>query len=295
MRCFLSILLLSIVLADNVVADTLRFASGYPSTTEVDDRPYIGGLVRTDFSTTWEITAVNLSLSERTRIDFVSGVGGFDGIGLPSSSGHGWLSIYSSESAFGADNLDGDIYSEAIVIDSEIAFSQASFPGFANYHLVMRPGQDAVLPPGDYLVAVSMRLLSDNWNWVVSTLDLGNDIVVDSSSTGTFGLDDFTDTGTIALDIFGTPIPDGDYDFDGNVDGADFLRWQSSFGSTTDLDADGNGNEIVDAADYSIWRDNYGSPASVAAATSQVPEPSGVALSVLCFLTALGLCRTRVG
>jgi len=51
----------------------------------------------------------------------------------------------------------------------------------------------------------------------------------------------------------------GDYDFDGDVDGADYLKWQRSFGSTTDLDADGNGNNIVDAADYTIWRDNYGS------------------------------------
>ena len=53
-------------------------------------------------------------------------------------------------------------------------------------------------------------------------------------------------------------LPAGDYDYDGDVDGADFLAWQRSFGSSFDLQADGNQNGIVDAADFTIWRDNYG-------------------------------------
>jgi hypothetical protein len=50
----------------------------------------------------------------------------------------------------------------------------------------------------------------------------------------------------------------GDYDKSGLVDQADYNLWRSTFGSTVDLRADGNGDNVVDAADYSVWRDNLG-------------------------------------
>ena len=51
----------------------------------------------------------------------------------------------------------------------------------------------------------------------------------------------------------------GDYDDNGFVSGFDFLLWQRTLGSTTDLAADGSGNRVVDGADLEIWQDNYGS------------------------------------
>ncbi len=67
-------------------------------------------------------------------------------------------------------------------------------------------------------------------------------------------------------------IPDGDYDFDGDVDGSDFLIWQRGNNSTTDVAADNNGDAIVDAADLVPWVTNYGTVALSAA--QSVPEPS---------------------
>lgn len=50
----------------------------------------------------------------------------------------------------------------------------------------------------------------------------------------------------------------GDYDYDGDVDGRDFLQWQRTVGSTTDLSADGNRSRIVEGGDLGIWQNAYG-------------------------------------
>ena len=42
------------------------------------------------------------------------------------------------------------------------------------------------------------------------------------------------------------------------MDGADFLTWQLSFGSTSDLAADGNGDGQVTVADVTFWEARYG-------------------------------------
>ncbi len=51
----------------------------------------------------------------------------------------------------------------------------------------------------------------------------------------------------------------GDYDTSGTVNHSDWFLWRATFGSTSDLLADGNGNGVIDAADYVIWRKNLGS------------------------------------
>ena len=52
----------------------------------------------------------------------------------------------------------------------------------------------------------------------------------------------------------------GDFNNDGKVDGADYVIWRKTLGSTTNLQADANGSLNIDAADYIHWRDNFGAP-----------------------------------
>ncbi|MCC7083728.1 MAG: hypothetical protein IT427_01830 [Pirellulales bacterium] len=73
---------------------------------------------------------------------------------------------------------------------------------------------------------------------------------------------------------FGIAPSNGDFDTDGDVDGADFVIWQTHYPTATgatlaegDADLDGD----IDGADFVLWQTNFPSPISGAAA---VPEPS---------------------
>jgi hypothetical protein len=50
----------------------------------------------------------------------------------------------------------------------------------------------------------------------------------------------------------------GDYNKNGTVDAADFTVWRDTFGSSTDLRADGDKNGTVEAADYDFWKSRFG-------------------------------------
>jgi len=58
----------------------------------------------------------------------------------------------------------------------------------------------------------------------------------------------------------------GDFDIDGDVDGADFLMWQLGFGT------------IYDADDLADWEANYGAVAPLSERSAAVPEPNSLAL-----------------
>lgn len=85
-------------------------------------------------------------------------------------------------------------------------------------------------------------------------------------------------------------VPSGDFDLDEDVDGYDFLLWQQTYGSITELAADGNGNGIVDAGDLSLWHAQFGLNESSTALVTAVPEPSSRG-SVVCLFLSLVLLR----
>ncbi|MGD9635159.1 MAG: CotH kinase family protein [Pirellulales bacterium] len=77
---------------------------------------------------------------------------------------------------------------------------------------------------------------------------------------------------TLTSASYGVPPLAGDYDSSGTVDDSDYNVWRGTFGSTTDLRADGNGNGAVDAGDFTIWKDHFGATAGGAGAAAIFAE-----------------------
>jgi hypothetical protein len=72
-----------------------------------------------------------------------------------------------------------------------------------------------------------------------------------------------------------TPPLDGDYNFDGTVDAADYVVWRKGVGVETTED------------NYNLWRTHFGRTAG-GGGSANVPEPSGVWLTVLILAAATG-------
>lgn len=104
----------------------------------------------------------------------------------------------------------------------------------------------------------------------------------------------------------------GDYNQDLTVDQADHDVWTATFGSTTNLDADGNGDGRINIADYVAWRDQLGqtslvsaSSASGSAASAEgleaadeeesVPLPAGAVLSFTPISSMTAIKRSTPG
>jgi hypothetical protein len=113
--------------------------------------------------------------------------------------------------------------------------------------------------------------------------------------------------GTPILTTLGAPnllYEDGDFDFDGDVDGRDFLIWQRGFGygdgitldalvTATRAHGDTNGDWTVDGLDLANWQANYGIAPQSLIGTVAIPEPASLALASLCTI-ALATARRQI-
>jgi beta-glucanase (GH16 family) len=87
--------------------------------------------------------------------------------------------------------------------------------------------------------------------------------------------------------------PSADFNFDGRVDGSDFLVWQRNAhvlkgAIRTDGNANAGVDGDVDANDLAVWKQQYGSDATTPVA---VPEPLSYVLISLAITTAFGALR----
>jgi hypothetical protein len=93
--------------------------------------------------------------------------------------------------------------------------------------------------------------------------------------------------------VSAVPVP-GDFDGDGDVDGADFVSWQTHFpkGSAATLaqgDADADGD--VDGADFVVWQTH--SPFTPNLGVAPVPEPAAIGYCAFATVILIGTCCRR--
>ena len=169
-------------------------------------------------------------------------------------------------------------------IDASNLFSASSgYSTVASLNLVSAPPLEDPENPANHLGAEGLDgNLVENRVMVSALIDLSAAPVaigesfflrfIDEDSLGADGItaiDDFS---------FSTLTP-GDFNGDGNVDGADFVIWQTNFPNNSGLatlatgDANGDGN--VDGADFVVWQTNF--PFN-AGSVSPVPEPASALL-----------------
>jgi hypothetical protein len=134
-----------------------------------------------------------------------------------------------------------------------------------------------------------------------------NILVYQGSQTGTFLINSY-DLPVVPLTLqdtmfvwaflsFDDPLSlaqPGDFDGDGDVDGADFVAWQTNFPKASGAtlaqgDADGDGD--VDGADFVIWQTNF--PHAAGPGNSVVPEPQSIMLATIGLLALVYRGRRR--
>ncbi len=88
---------------------------------------------------------------------------------------------------------------------------------------------------------------------------------------------DFLD---VVFENFDIAIGSADFDYDGDVDGADFLIFQQGLGTTTATVAQGdaNGDDVVNSLDLDIFKAQFGNirPTATEFPVATVPEPASL-------------------
>jgi hypothetical protein len=98
-----------------------------------------------------------------------------------------------------------------------------------------------------------------------------------------YGLERTDSANTMLLEISPVNLLSADFNFDRDVDGADYEIWQSEFAAGTLADADRDGDS--DATDFLHWQRQFGLQPDAVRAVGAVPEPNSWWPLALLFLT----------
>jgi hypothetical protein len=162
----------------------------------------------------------------------------------------------------------------------QIAEPLVNDEGFHNHLVAYALNESTLPPPGAY--GFFARLTSNQYAPSAPFLVVLNN-----------GVFEYSKMVPAALAINAAAFLPGDYNHDGHVDGADYVVWRSTVGSTTALRADGSNNQLIDNADYNIWRANLGHVLSASGQSSSFTVPENSTWGVIVTVLMLPILRSR--
>jgi hypothetical protein len=280
--------------------DQYAYAPAYrPTSGWIDDQDGASGEVQDDAESNWLYTTAYankpggaLRGSPRTGGQAMHGFFNYSGqttSGVFEAGKSYVFSVYAqgdSNSFLNAGNWESRIW--LYMFDGSKAFSEANSLTFKRYS----PTDSINTGPNDFVnrdplwdeaqSQAGWQRISLRWTVQPGAPEIGNPIGVAMWLGVDAGVDDAS---LIAL-------RPGDFDGDDDVDGADFVAWQTNFPLASGAqwfqgDADGDGD--VDGADFVVWQTNFPSTAGPAS----VPEPASVVLIVGAAAGLAGFRRLR--
>ncbi len=106
-----------------------------------------------------------------------------------------------------------------------------------------------------------------------------------------FGLVENAEPGFFADRVF-APLLEGDFNFDGRVNAADYTIWRDNLASRSQLSADADLSGQVGFNDRTLWAASYGAGSGMESSGAALPEPTSAALLLCCLATAPKRCRS---
>ncbi|MCC7086173.1 MAG: hypothetical protein IT427_14315 [Pirellulales bacterium] len=173
--------------------------------------------------------------------------------------------------------VDSNWYGSQQVFNMTTAVASGSNFGAEAEHFILSVSPSTDWHPMTFTVDTELSINTG------STVSLPNGAVTGVglySVGGGFGTSMRFDTFSVAANL--SSLVPGDFNGDGNVDGADFVIWQTNFpkaeGGMLDT-GDANGDGAVDGADFVVWQTNF--PFTPSAGTNFVPEPFAWTLAAI--------------
>lgn len=317
-----------VTIADNVIANW--GGSGFPGSSAFINQGTLR-LVDDPWFSLSSITAVTNSGVIDVALGTVQFFGGYthaggrlilgggmfatsNGINLQGGSIEGRGNITSSITSHGVIRPEGQLNVGALTLaaDSQTEFELGGTTIATQYDTIVASG--AALTLGGNLVVSfkndfeqsiaptdTFQLLRNSTSLIGDFANVANgQRLLTADGLGSFivhyGVDSTMDPLAVMLSGF-QPLLAGDFDFDGDVDGADFVAWQTNYPTTSGAtleDSDANGDGKIDGADFAAWQagfPNGSPPGGPTPGSSPVAEPSTILLALLALAAAYPIRR----
>lgn len=189
---------------------------------------------------------------------------------------NGSVTLFKSdyEATFGVDlNNDGDMEDGYNYWSSNFSTNMGPAEGWVHVEWNLASGSAPTVPDTDGVAYFDAPIFDDETVFQYGFFPKESDFGLDA--------DNIINVDNFQFEFIAPVIGPGDFDEDGDVDGADFLKWQR-----------GETDPPLDSAALAAWQSNFGAGGTLAAvAAAAVPEPASLLLAAMSVALIIGAKR----